>query len=96
MSSYPIVWTPLPEDVVAERKKLWAGQFSTMTEMVVSSNPSNPKHHSIKVPKRFMEVKDDIYNMEIKSDDLILHCYPKVGSTWLQVIKLLLFPKLKY
>lgn len=84
MSDYPIVLTPLEQDVVEERKKFWSGPYSTMNELLVSSNPSNKDHTSIKIPKRFLEIKDDIYQMEIKSDDLILVTYPKCGSTWLQ------------
>nr|ACO14581.1 Sulfotransferase 1A3/1A4 [Caligus clemensi] len=64
---------PLSQNEQNYRRQFWSGQFSTMVDMVKSGG--------FYIPKRFLEIQDEVRNLQIKRDDLFLLVYPKVGST---------------
>ncbi len=39
----------------------------------------------ILMPKRYESLAEEIYNMEVRPDDVWMITYPKAGSTWTQV-----------
>ncbi|CAB4061299.1 SULT1E1 [Lepeophtheirus salmonis] len=70
---------PLTEDEKAYRKQFWSGDVSTMVDMV-----KNGDYGNFYLPKRFLEIENEVSNLEIRYDDLFLVAYPKVGTTLAQ------------
>ncbi|CAB4057876.1 unnamed protein product [Lepeophtheirus salmonis] len=66
----------ISEDEKEARSKLWTGPYTTMVNMVSCKD--------FYIPERFLEIKEEIESLEIRSDDLFLISYPKAGSTWSQ------------
>nr|ADD38708.1 Estrogen sulfotransferase [Lepeophtheirus salmonis] len=66
----------ISEDEKKARSKLWTGPYTTMVNMVSEKD--------FYMPERYLEIKDEIESLEIRSDDLFLISYPKSGSTWSQ------------
>eukprot|EP00096_Caligus_rogercresseyi_P003691 TRINITY_DN1710_c1_g1_i1.p1 TRINITY_DN1710_c1_g1~~TRINITY_DN1710_c1_g1_i1.p1 ORF type:complete len:346 (+),score=48.25 TRINITY_DN1710_c1_g1_i1:18-1055(+) len=69
----PAELTSLSKDEQDYRRQFWSGEFSTMVDMVKSG--------SLYLPKRFLEIEEEVRNLEIRQDDVFLLVYPKVGST---------------
>uniref|UniRef100_A0A0K2SY20 Sulfotransferase domain-containing protein n=2 Tax=Lepeophtheirus salmonis TaxID=72036 RepID=A0A0K2SY20_LEPSM len=66
----------ISEDEIEARSKLWTGTNTAMVNMVSCKD--------FYMPERFLEIKEEIESLEIRSDDLFLISYPKAGSTWCQ------------
>jgi hypothetical protein len=51
-----------------------------MEAEMVKSVPGN-----VYMPKRFAEIAEEVYNFEVRPDDVWIVTYPKSGTTWSQV-----------
>jgi hypothetical protein len=59
--------------------KLYKKQNSMEVDMV-KSVPGN-----VCLPRKFAEIAEEIYNFEVRPDDVWIVTYPKCGTTWTQV-----------
>nr|ACO15185.1 Estrogen sulfotransferase, isoform 2 [Caligus clemensi] len=67
---------PIPNEEREERAKLWTGPQTAMVDMVFRDE--------FYMPKRYLEIDDEIKDLEIRPDDLFIISYPKAGTTWSQ------------
>ncbi len=63
-----------------ERERLFGHPLSTSGGDCIVSVPGD-----LVFPKHFADMAEDIYNMEVREDDVWMITYPKAGSTWTQV-----------
>ncbi len=61
------------------RKKLFAGAEISIEHPVVRSDPGG-----VQMPKKYALMAEDVYNMEVRPDDVWIVTYPKCGTTWTQ------------
>eukprot|EP00096_Caligus_rogercresseyi_P000050 TRINITY_DN1013_c0_g1_i1.p1 TRINITY_DN1013_c0_g1~~TRINITY_DN1013_c0_g1_i1.p1 ORF type:complete len:321 (-),score=77.20 TRINITY_DN1013_c0_g1_i1:416-1378(-) len=69
--------SPIPEKEREERSKHWTGPMTAMVDMVHGEK-------DFYMPKRFLEIQDEVRGLEIREDDLFIVSYPKAGTTWSQ------------
>jgi len=69
---YPFEWVEVPREETIR-------VFRKPRREYVRSVPGD-----IWFPKRFATIAEEIYNFEVKSDDIWLVTYPKCGTTWSQ------------
>ena len=79
MAKYPFSIEPISDEQKAERKEMYVGAQTLMVDMV------RTVPRGILMPARFQTLAEDIYNMEVREDDVWMITYPKAGSTWTQV-----------
>ena len=79
--SYPYKWVPETNQEVVE---LWKRCFDSESRFsdLVMSEPGR-----IVLPRSFLPVAEQIYNMEVRPDDIWITTFPKSGTTWIQVSK---------
>ena len=76
--SYPFKWNPLSEDLEAKRHQIFEeGSLRLGNVKCVPLGFSGPAD----MPK----VAEQIYNMEVRPDDIWIMTYPKCGTTMTQV-----------
>ena len=75
-SNYPYKWVDISAEDQIERRKL----FSPSAAVLVRSEPDG-----ILMPKAFAAIAEELYNFELRADDIWLVTYPKCGTTWTQV-----------
>ena len=76
---YPFKFVPLSDEEKAERRKLFNAEWSIEVDMV-KSVPGN-----IYLAEKYAQMAEQIYNMEVRPDDVWVVTYPKCGTTWTQV-----------
>lgn len=71
-------WVSEPDERNSRVKGLFGSQ--QLYNGIVSVNPSG-----LWMPKEFEEIAEEVYNFEVKPDDVWIITYPKCGTTWAQV-----------
>ena len=80
MSSYPFQWIDISQEEKDARRKIFPGVKISAEVDMVKSIPGN-----VYMPAKFKEIAEDLYNMELRPDDIWVVTYPKCGTTWTQV-----------
>ncbi len=76
---FPFKIEHISEEQKEERRKFYVGPQTLMVDMV------RTVPRGILMPKRYEKMAEDIYNIEVRPDDVFMITYPKAGSTWTQV-----------
>ena len=79
MSAYPFQWVDLSEEEKNARRKIYPGTKISAEVEAVKSVPGN-----VYMPSGFRDIAEDLYNMDLRPDDIWVVTYPKCGTTWSQ------------
>ena len=80
-SKYPIVWEKCSEEETAENKRLFHPKDGGY-----SSELNQIKHDAIRMPSKYLLIAEQVYNMEVRPDDVWVVTFKKCGTTWTSVI----------
>ena len=80
MSTCPIEWRPCTEAETALNKKHYSPKndqnFSAGLDHITFGDGT------FRLPSKFLNVARQIYNMEVRSDDIWVTSFPKSGTNW--------------
>ena len=82
--NYPFKWNPPSEEARAKIKILFEVD-SSMPNYVVSEPLG--VYGQAHLPK----IAEKIYNFQVRADDIWIVTFPKCGTTWTQVITIILY-----